>query len=134
MNNEVLGKRIREARLSKKMTQSEVVGNFITRNMLSQIESGVATPSLQTLTYLSQVLEIPLSSLMEDEEMTPLERLIKAKQAYKAKRYKEVIRLIGEPSPDHPLYDEFCAILAKAYKESDEQKAKYYSKLGIYAK
>ena len=41
-----LGKRIREARLAKKMTQSEVVGTFITRNMLSQIESGSASPSI----------------------------------------------------------------------------------------
>ena len=52
MEKNTLGKRIKEARLSKKMTQSEVVGDFITRNMLSQIESGSATPSLKTLEYL----------------------------------------------------------------------------------
>lgn len=55
MDSIELGKRIREARLSKKMTQSEVVGTFITRNMLSQIESGTATPSFKTLEYLSGV-------------------------------------------------------------------------------
>ena len=42
MNSEELGKRIKEARLAKKMTQSELVGTFITRNMLSRIESGNA--------------------------------------------------------------------------------------------
>lgn len=31
MENNTLGKRIKEARLAKKMTQSEVVGDFITR-------------------------------------------------------------------------------------------------------
>ena len=36
MNPSLLGKKIKEARLAKKMTQKEVVGNFITRNMLSQ--------------------------------------------------------------------------------------------------
>ena len=58
MEKNTLGKRIKEARLAKKMTQSEVVGNFITRNMLSQIESGSATPSVKTLEYLCKVLEI----------------------------------------------------------------------------
>lgn len=49
MNSEELGKRIKEARLAKKMTQSELVGTFITRNMLSRIESGNACPSVKTL-------------------------------------------------------------------------------------
>ena len=40
MDSITLGRRIKEARLAKKMTQNEVVGNFITRNILSQIESG----------------------------------------------------------------------------------------------
>ena len=47
MTPEERGRRIKEARISKKMTQSEVVGTFITRNMLSQIESGAAAPSLK---------------------------------------------------------------------------------------
>ena len=68
MNNITLGRRIKEARLAKKMTQSEVVGNFITRNMLSQIESGSASPSIKTLEYLSQVLEIPVDQLILSEE------------------------------------------------------------------
>ena len=60
-----LGKKLKEARLAKKMTQAEVVGNFITRNMLSQIESGAAMPSVKTLSYLAGVLDIPLSELMK---------------------------------------------------------------------
>lgn len=58
MENNTLGKRIKEARLAKKMTQSEVVGDFITRNMLSQIESGSATPSVKTLEYLLSLIHI----------------------------------------------------------------------------
>ena len=64
MENNTLGKRIKEARLAKKMTQSEVVGDFITRNMLSQIESGSATPSVKTLEYLCKVLEIEPNTLL----------------------------------------------------------------------
>lgn len=67
MNSAELGKRLKEARLAKKMTQSEVVGDFITRNMLSQIESGVATPSIKTLEYLANVLDVSLTNLMPDE-------------------------------------------------------------------
>lgn len=40
------------------MTQKDVVGDFITRNMLSQIESGAAMPSVKTLEYLCKVLDI----------------------------------------------------------------------------
>lgn len=67
MEKNTLGKRIKEARLAKKMTQSEVVGDFITRNMLSQIESGSATPSVKTLEYLCKVLEIEPNTLLPDE-------------------------------------------------------------------
>lgn len=60
MDAHTIGQRIKEARLAKKMTQAEVVGDFITRNMLSQIESGSALPSMKTLAYLSSVLGIQI--------------------------------------------------------------------------
>jgi transcriptional regulator with XRE-family HTH domain len=68
MDGTILGKKLKEARLAKKMTQSDVVGGFITRNMLSQIESGAAFPSIRTLEYLSGVLEIPMAELVTDGE------------------------------------------------------------------
>ena len=67
MDNAQLGKRLKEARLAKKMTQSDVVGSFITRNMLSQIESGAAYPSLRTLEYLANTLGLPIHYLVEEE-------------------------------------------------------------------
>jgi len=71
MNGLVLGKKLKEARLAKKMTQSDVVGSYITRNMLSQIESGAAFPSIRTLEYLSGVLEVPMSELLTDSDDLP---------------------------------------------------------------
>ena len=65
MNSEELGKRIKEARLAKKMTQSELVGTFITRNMLSRIESGNACPSVKTLEYLAGRLDLPAGVLYQ---------------------------------------------------------------------
>ena len=62
-----LGNKIRSARLEKKMTQADVASDKITRNMLSAIESGKAKPSLDTLLYLSERLDLPISYLLSDE-------------------------------------------------------------------
>lgn len=95
MENNTLGKRIKEARLAKKMTQSEVVGDFITRNMLSQIESGSATPSVKTLEYLCKVLEIEPNALLPDENDSKnapdAEGYISIRKEFINKNYKAVI-------------------------------------------
>lgn len=44
-----IGKKIREIRTEKLMTQSQLAGDEITRNMLSRIENGAALPSLGTV-------------------------------------------------------------------------------------
>jgi len=62
-----LGKKIRQLRIDRKITQQELVGDFITRNMLSQIENDIATPSIKTLQYIAESLEVPLSFLMVGE-------------------------------------------------------------------
>jgi transcriptional regulator with XRE-family HTH domain len=61
-----LGIRIREARLRKQMTQKDVVGDYMTRNMLSKIENGSATPSVKTLSYLAEALELPISYFVDE--------------------------------------------------------------------
>ena len=61
-----LGEKIRAARIEKNMTQSDVASDKITRNMLSAIESGKATPSLDTLMYISAKLELPIHYLLSD--------------------------------------------------------------------
>lgn len=55
----MLGKKIKELRLQKKMTQAELAGDTITRNMLSQIENGVAQPSVTTIVELAEKLCVP---------------------------------------------------------------------------
>ena len=52
-----LGQTLKQARLARGMTQAQVVGERITRNMLSQIENDQASPSVGTLEYLAAVLE-----------------------------------------------------------------------------
>lgn len=63
-----IGKKVKDLRTSKLMTQKELAGNEITRNMLSRIESGSATPSLSTLKYLSERLGVPIGYLVSEDE------------------------------------------------------------------
>lgn len=128
MNSVELGKRIKEARLARKMTQSDVVGDFITRNMLSQIESGTANPSVKTLTYLAKVLQLPVNYLLPDELETfddsenavekDFAALNRMKNAYKRESYLEAAELAKEYTmPESVISDEANAIYARACLE-----------------
>jgi len=99
MNNLDLGKKLKEARLSKKMTQSDVVGTFITRNMLSQIESGAASPSLRTLEYLANVLELPIHYLVAEniEDIEHIEKSALANQDMQISHTSKEIERITNP-------------------------------------
>ncbi len=157
MDSAELGKRIKEARLARKMTQADVVGDFITRNMLSQIESGTANPSVKTLTYLAKVLQLPVNYLLPDELETfddsenaadkDLEALIKMKNAFKRGDYTESVTLALPLSEGgNIVYDEACAVLAMSYLELAKtakdpkegmayaNKALSYAGKGIFAK
>ncbi len=136
MDAKLLGQRIKEARLAKKMTQNEVVGSFITRNMLSQIESGNAVPSMKTLTYLAKVLDLPPSVLLADiaegtETSSPEAgnlsvpaspeplvcpdalALYQAKEAYLSNADSEAYDKLTSISDTSVLADEANALLAK---------------------
>ncbi len=146
------GKIIKEARISKKMSQSEVAGNFITRNMLSQIESGKATPSVKTLEYLASVLDIPVAAYTQGDEEEPAvisgaEKLVRVKMLFLEGSYSEAQELIGENDEHGAFYDELTAIsakccyhLAESLSEENTVKAVEYAKQaaelserGIYA-
>ncbi|WP_324823005.1 helix-turn-helix transcriptional regulator [Sinanaerobacter sp. ZZT-01] len=146
MNSIELGKRIKEARIAKKMTQSELVGDFITRNMLSQIENGSATPSIKTLAYLSDVLEVPLNELMPSPTESALSQLTSAKRHLSDGENQKVIEMENTFPPE--LSDEFSALLSYAYRnlakktlEAEQylksaqfaQKAIEFSAKGLYA-
>lgn len=146
MNSVELGRKIKEARIARKMTQSEVVGNFITRNMLSQIESGTATPSIKTLEYLSRVLDIPLFQLIPDQKDDSIAILNRAKKHLVEGAYDKILKMEEGYPPE--LQDEFWAIFANAslrlakqqlrsgvYQDAARlsQKAMEYAEKGIYA-
>jgi transcriptional regulator with XRE-family HTH domain len=125
MNSELLGRRLREARLSRHMTQSDVAAGFITRNMLSQIESGSANPSIKTLEHLSKMLNLPMADLLPEGETdysaaappaSPLELLVLGKARLSSGDFTGAIESFGGLCYEGgALYDEACALLARAY-------------------
>ncbi|MCQ5129705.1 helix-turn-helix domain-containing protein [Butyricicoccus faecihominis] len=125
MDASELGKKIKEARLAKKMTQAEVVGDFITRNMLSQIESGAAMPSVKTLSYLAGVLGLSPDQLIAPEPVLDdaYRVLCEAKAAFRAGKYADVPT--EESRFPASVEDELYALSARAclcLAEADAEK------------
>jgi transcriptional regulator with XRE-family HTH domain len=101
--------------------------------MLSQIESGTASPSLKTLEYLANKLEIPLHYLISNESEKPAasgaknasasdlpyrknDVLINCKSAYIRGDFSYIISHADELDDKESLYyDEGAALLARAY-------------------
>ena len=66
-----IGQKIKAARLEAGLSQRQLCGETITRNMLSLIESGRARPSMDTLRYLAGQLEKPVSYFLEEQAVSP---------------------------------------------------------------
>ena len=61
-----IGEKIKKLRTAKLMTQSELAGSEITRNMLSRIENGAALPSLGTILYIASRLNVSPGFLISE--------------------------------------------------------------------
>jgi len=109
-----IGEKIRELRLAKLMTQSELVGSHMTRNMLSCIENGTANPSLSTILYIANRLNVPAGFLLAEEGDEIVYRKMNSfaniKSAYTAGDLRgcRSLCLSGCPEPD----DEISLLLA----------------------
>lgn len=123
-----LGEKIKTARLKLKLTQSDLVGDKITRNMLSAIESGKATPSLDTLEYLAERLDLPLPFLLSyDDDLLfyrKKERILAIKNALDEKNYNVCINLVLKLEG---LDDELAYILSDCYFNLGVNSLKYGS-------
>ena len=110
-----IGEKIRELRTAKLMTQSELAGTQITRNMLSCIENGTANPSLHTILYIASRLNVPAGFLLAEEGdevvYRKMNHFANIKRAYIAGDYRgcRSLCLSGIPEPD----DEIRLLLAE---------------------
>lgn len=66
-----LGEKLKQARLDAGLSQRQLCGDAITRNMLSLIENGTAKPSMDTLRYLAQRLGKPVSWFLGEVPARP---------------------------------------------------------------
>ena len=91
-----IGKRLKQARLESGLSQRQLCGDTITRNMLSLIENGTARPSMDTLTYLAGRLGKPVSYFLEESTVTSpnTDRMRDARSAFVAERYAEAVEAL----------------------------------------
>lgn len=98
----MLGDRIRKFRKQKKMTLEALAGKELTKGMLSLIENNKANPSMESLAYIANQLEVDIADLMgevsTDELRETLEQVEKIfnvpfRQDFPDK-YKQLIELI----------------------------------------
>jgi transcriptional regulator with XRE-family HTH domain len=68
LNPNAIGKKIRELRIQKGMTQASLAAETVTRNMLSLIETGGALPSFATIVALAERLDAPIEYFYSDCE------------------------------------------------------------------
>lgn len=112
------GEKIKSERKKRGMTQSQLAGNTVTRNMISLIEKDLANPSLDTLRALAMKLEVPLSYLVSDAEDTffylKQEAFDGIKEAYAAKSYAVTVSRIEKLKKTD---DELSFILADCHLE-----------------
>lgn len=120
MKNSVndIGKKLKALRMEKNLTQSELCGTEITRNHLSLIESGKSLPSLSTLCYISERLDVPVGYFFSGDEQTEakfanLFTIEDAKESYAAENYSKCVQ-ICEIIPSSLRGDEISLLLAMA--------------------
>ena len=114
-----LGERIRELRLRLGITQKELAGERITRNMLSLIESGNASPSVSTLLYIAERLGTSAgyfftSTEADEGQYFKISIIDELKTKFREKKYREC-QEICESVPHSARDDELSYLAAVSY-------------------
>ena len=102
-----LGQTLRQARLDAGLSQRELCGDKISRNMLSQIENGTAHPSMDTLSYLAEKLGKPVGYFLDEPTPTsPNHALIEqARATFAAGNYGQTLSMLKQYELDDPVFD-----------------------------
>ena len=112
-----LGEKIRQARLDAGLSQRQLCGDTITRNMLSLIESGRARPSMDTLGYLAARLGKSVSYFLEEQAVTsPNQQIMDNARGFYARReFRQALEMLesyripdGVFDPERYLLEALC--------------------------
>ena len=89
------------------MSQRQLCGETITRNMLSQIEHGTANPSVATLQYLAARLGKSVSYFLEEDALTTPNQAVmaRARAAFDSGDFPETVKILEEYRQPDDVYD-----------------------------
>lgn len=130
-----LGQLIRAARLEAGLSQRQLAGGEITRNMLSALERDGANPSVSTLKYLSDKLCKPISYFFGEEtpEIPEASEMTQARAALQSGDFQRCLRLLngldGEEFRQERLLLEALATMSLARKALADKRQPYASEL-----
>lgn len=119
-----LGEKIRQARQAMGMSQRQLCGEEITRNMLSLIENGSARPSMDTLCYLAGRLEKPVSWFLDEQTViSPNQALMaQVRACYTKAEYAQALSLLESfRQPDEIFQNEYYLLSALCLMARAEQ-------------
>ncbi len=116
-----IGEKIKERRVALGLTQKELADTRMTRNMISEIESGNALPSLSNLLYLSERLEVSPSYLLNESLSLHEDKICKwhdeIQNLFHEKKYAACIALADEKiGPPYDLTLSYLLICACLYE------------------
>lgn len=131
-----IGQRILQARQEAGLSQRQLAGAYMTRNMLSAIEHDKANPSLETLVYLAGVLGKPVGFFLGEKgtDARGFSALSRAREAFDAGAWKQCLELLKEvPGDDVTGREkglmELLAALGLAREAVDQGKRPYAREL-----
>lgn len=108
-----LGEKIRNARVEMGLSQRELCGEEITRNMLSLIENGAAKPSMRTLQYLAGRLGKSVSFFLEEKAAASPNQAVmeKARARYREADFAGAAEALADYQEPDRIYDPEKGIL-----------------------
>ncbi len=129
-----IGEKVKYFRKKKNLTQASLASNHITRNMISLIESGYATPSVDTICYLSKKLGIDPGALISEEisakDIESFEAAKEIRATYLKHKYRACVdkynETVAKPSGDDIFYilADCCSVLGvEQFKNGTMQEA-----------
>lgn len=110
-----LGEKLRQSRLRLGLSQSQVAGEHMTRNMLSQLENDLASPSVKTLMHLAEVLGVSPGWLLDEASIFDRTAVKdEMKRLYAHQEYLSCLQMISEletaPDDEEGLLLFRCAV------------------------
>lgn len=110
-----LGEKLKLARLEAGLSQRQLCGDTITRNMLSQIENGSAKPSMATLRYLAERLGKTVSFFLEEDAVVSPNQAVMAeiRAAYDAKNLAAMADALARYQSPDPVFEPEYVLLRR---------------------